>query len=261
MRRTAASLALAACATAALALPGVATSAAFPVNPGPITKGKPITGSGQNLAPMNHRSWDQGASVLPQVSWYYDSGTAARDQQQVTSAARTWINRRIRQRCTGTSPAAVRRCKVAVVFDLDDTLLSTWPYARAADPPLSFNPTTWNAFVQACGYAPNPAPIALLNTLLSRGVHVAIVSGGSAANTAAEKSCLRANGVRGWSSIRLRPANTRQWTAAQWKVRQRMAIEARGFTIVASIGDQVSDMSWGHLEHGFLLPNVMAYLA
>jgi len=30
--------------------------------------------------------------------------------------------------------------------------------------------------------------------------------------------------------------------------------------IAASVGDQVSDMSFGHLMHGFLLPNTMYYL-
>ena len=40
-----------------------------------------------------------------------------------------------------------------------------------------------------------------------------------------------------------------------------MALEKKGYAIIASIGDQVSDMSWGHLERGFLLPNVMAHLA
>jgi hypothetical protein len=64
--------------------------------------------------------------------------------------------------------------------------------------------------------------------------------------------------VRGWSSITMRPSGTQQWTAARWKVRQRMAIEKCGFRIIASIGHQVSDMSWGHLTHGLLLPNSTA---
>jgi acid phosphatase len=37
-------------------------------------------------------------------------------------------------------------------------------------------------------------------------------------------------------------------------------LERRGFTIVASVGDQVSDMSYGHLRRGFLMPNTMYYI-
>ena len=239
----------------------MAVAGAFPVNPGPVVQGKPITGSGQNLPRINGKTWSQGSSVLPQVSWYYESGTAARDQGQVVGAASRWIDQRVRTGCRGTSPAAVRRCKVAVVFDVDDTLLSSWPYEKAQDPPLSFHPATWDAFVAACGYEPIPPSIALLNRLMAKGVHVAIISGGPAQIAASFEDCLRKNGVTGWSSATFRPAGTQQWTAAQWKVRQRMALETQGYTVIASIGDQVGDMSWGHLERGFLLPNVMAYLA
>lgn len=248
-------------AAALLAASATALGGAFPVNPGAIVEGRPIIGTGQNLPPIVGKTWSQGASVFPQVSWYYESDALPRDQAQVAAAARSWVNRRIRTGCDGTGRAAVRRCKVAVVFDIDDTLMSSWPYSKVQDPPLSFHPDTWSAFVEACGYAPITPTIDLLNGLRRRGVYVAVISGGSDAIATSFTSCLTRNGVQGWDQATFRPASSAGSTAAQFKATARAALEKKGYAIIASIGDQVSDMSWGHLERGFLLPNVMAHLA
>jgi hypothetical protein len=37
-------------------------------------------------------------------------------------------------------------------------------------------------------------------------------------------------------------------------------LEREGYTIIASLGDQVSDMSFGALKKGFLLPNLMYFI-
>lgn len=248
-------------AATALACAATALGGAFPVNPGAVVEGRPIVGSGQNLPPIVGTTWNQGASVFPQVSWYYESDALPRDQAQVIAAARSWVQRRVRAACDGSAPADLRRCRVAVVFDIDDTLMSTWPYEKAQDPPLSFNTSTWNAFVQACGYEPIRPSIDLLNDVRRQGVYVAIISGGSVADSPYSRACLRRNGVKAWDQATFRPPSASDMTAAQFKVRARMALEKKGYRIIASIGDQVSDMSWGHLERGFLLPNVMAHLA
>ncbi len=246
------------CAMAAAA--GTAHAGAFVVNPGPVVAGRTIVGSGQNMAPVDWRTYNAGPSQLPTVSWYYESGTAQRDQGDVAAAARRWINGRLRTLCPGTAPAAIRRCRVAVAFDIDDTLLGTWSYSKNMDPPLTFSSPTWNAYVAACGYAPITPTISLLNNLRSRGVYVAIVSAGAAAHAPQTTACLTQNGVKGWDSIRFRDPTEQGMTNAVYKARARSAVARRGYRIIASVGDQVSDMSWGHLERGFLLPNAMAYL-
>jgi acid phosphatase len=44
-------------------------------------------------------------------------------------------------------------------------------------------------------------------------------------------------------------------SAADFKVPQRRKIEAAGYTIIANIGDQPSDLAGGHAERTYLLPN------
>ena len=142
----------------------------LPGEPGPGRAGQAHRRYRPALPPIVGTTWSLGASVFPQVSWYYESDALPRDQAQVAAAARSWVNRRIRTGCEGTGRAAVRKCRVAVVFDIDDTLLSSWPYERAQDPPLSFHPDTWSAFVASCGYEPIAPTIDLLNDLRRRGV-------------------------------------------------------------------------------------------
>jgi hypothetical protein len=49
-------------------------------------------------------------------------------------------------------------------------------------------------------------------------------------------------------------------SSAEYKALARESLKRDGFTIVASVGDQVSDMSYGHLKRGFLMPNTMYYI-
>jgi hypothetical protein len=44
-------------------------------------------------------------------------------------------------------------------------------------------------------------------------------------------------------------------SAANFKTPVRQEIEAAGFTIIANIGDQPSDILGGHAERIYLLPN------
>jgi hypothetical protein len=44
-------------------------------------------------------------------------------------------------------------------------------------------------------------------------------------------------------------------SAADFKAPVRAAIEAAGYTIIANMGDQPSDLAGDHAEKAFLLPN------
>ncbi|CCE07932.1 exported hypothetical protein [Bradyrhizobium sp. STM 3843] len=47
---------------------------------------------------------------------------------------------------------------------------------------------------------------------------------------------------------------------AHYKTSKRVDIESRGFTIIASIGDQKSDLAGGHAEMTFKLPNPFYFI-
>ncbi|MFM7245985.1 MAG: HAD family acid phosphatase [Actinomycetota bacterium] len=49
-------------------------------------------------------------------------------------------------------------------------------------------------------------------------------------------------------------------TAAVYKAQRRQILERAGWQIALSIGDQVSDMTGGYADAGFLLPNPVYFI-
>lgn len=245
----------------AVAIPAAtAQAAAFPVNPGPIVSGRTIVGSGNNLPPIHGTTYNVGPYMAPQVEAYYASKEFQQDRSDVALAAWRYVRDWTRQHC-GSTPAAVKACKAAVVFDVDETLLDSFSYEVAQDPKFTFDPTTWDAYVDACGYAGIRQTRDIFNRFKKLGMHVSLVSAGSRDNKEAMVSCLHQHGIAGWDNYIMRGSKDSQSTFAEYKAAARTKLQRSGLTIVASIGDQVSDMSYGHLHRGFLMPNVMAYLA
>ena len=95
----------------------------------------------------------------------------------------------------------------------------------------------------------------LVRTARELGVAVFFITGRPESQRAATERNLRAG--RLWRLRR--PCHGRRRRAlrhaADFKAPRRAAIEAEGYTIVANVGDQPSDLAGGHAERAFLLPN------
>ena len=237
-----------------------AQAAAFPVNPGPMVKGRTIIGTGQNLPPIAAETYNVGSYMAPVVEEYYTGDAITQDRADVALAAWRFVRDWTRDRC-GSTPAAVKACKAAVVFDVDETLLNSYTYSLAQDPQFSFDPTTWTEYVDACGYAGIPQTRDLFNRFKKLGLHVSLVSAGNRDTKQAMVKCLHQRGISGWDNYIMKGSASADLTDGQYKAQARKSLERSGLTIVASIGDQVSDMSFGHLRRGFLLPNTMYYIS
>jgi len=239
--------------------PAIAQAAAFPVNPGPVVAGRTIIGTGQNLPPIAETTYNVGSYMAPQVSAYYTGEQISKDRADVTVAAWRFVRDWTREEC-GTTKALVRACKAMVVFDVDETLLNSYSYSIAQDPQFTFNPTTWTEYVDSCGYSAIPQARDVFDRLRALGVHIALVSSGASDTRTAMVACLNSLGISGWDRYVMRGDKAADLGAAEYKALSRQRLQREGFTIVASIGDQVSDMSYGHLKRGFLMPNTMYYL-
>ena len=64
-------------------------------------------------------------------------------------------------------------------------------------------------------------------------------------------------GYRGHLNVRLRPNHEPAGTHDGWKARTRAELVARGYRIVANVGDQRSDLDGGSALRTFKLPNRM----
>lgn len=228
------------------------------VDPGrSVSAGKPISGTGQNLPTLDATStWNIGSFPAELVNTYYSGGAALRDQADVAAAARKWSERWLRKTCGSTDTAKVRACKVAAVFDIDDTLLSTYQTLSGNTPAFTFSPDAFDAAATNCT-APVIQPVKDLYVHLKRmGVAMVLLTGRGESLREATAKCLTKAGITGWKAFILRQADDTQ-SASAYKAEARKRLIAQGWKIGPSVGDQVSDMSFGALGRGFLLPNPM----
>lgn len=149
--------------------------------------------------------------------------------------------------------------KLAIVFDIDETSLSNYQDMES----LSFGGTDAD-FDRAANEAHDPAikpTLALYHTAQSHGVYVFFITGRAEADCKEAQANLRAVGYTSWQGFYCKPkAYQAIKSAIPYKTAMRKQITAEGYTIIASVGDQYSDLKGGYAEKTFKLPNPFYYL-
>ena len=184
---------------------------------------------------------------------YHDSGDYARGLAEVAGQAAGWI---------GSRAAAVRQ--PALVLDIDETALSNWeiiqrddfgrPIGGACDLSLDA-PCGWAAWDQL-GRDPAIEPtLQVFRQARASGVAAFFITGRPENQRAATERNLNAAGYGGYAHLYMVPNGAHFASAADFKAPIRAQIEQQGYTIIANIGDQPSDLLGGHAERSFLLPD------
>ncbi len=176
---------------------------------------------------------------------YHDDGRYAQDLSTVADTAKAWLRERAARRAEGE--------RLAVVFDVDETVLSNYPHMVRRD--FGYQPAQWVEWV-AEAVAPPLAPVKAVYDL-ARELDLAVIfltgrhdpeeKAGTLAN-------LQAAGMGDYERI-IFQTDGEAGTAAERKTARRAALTAEGFTLIASIGDQESDLAGGFVERTFKLPN------
>jgi predicted secreted acid phosphatase len=186
-----------------------------------------------------------------QIREYQKSGAYDRDLAAVAAAAQAYVEER-----------AAEVKNPALVLDIDETSLSNWPQLLANDfgyiprgpcrlPDGPCGSHAWDRTLRARAIAPT---LTLFNAAKASGVSVFFITGRHQDERRVTAANLRVAGYRGWSGLVMRaPADKRP--VSEYKSGERARIEAQGYTIIANIGDQPSDLAGGHAERGFLLPD------
>ena len=236
-----------------LVSPAVALAHTVPVDPGPVGKGRPIVGSTQNLPSLDaNEPYDAGPGFAPQLRRIYEDGTVGNLQRDVADQARKTIRAWKRQHPDAAKPA--------VIFDVDDTMLNNYVEYSTNDPAFSYNPERDTQFVLDCKAPANVPVRRLFRQLQSAGFRIGIITGRPQDQRSATRDCLRQRGYPQWNKLITRTDATSSLSSARFKAKARKSLQGNGWTIVASVGDQVSDMSYGRMKYGFLMPNPMYYL-
>ena len=176
---------------------------------------------------------------------YIDSGDYARELTVVAQQAGHYLDKRL------SEPHKPGQ-KIAIVFDLDETLLSNLPHMR----PLGFGymPSLWNEWV-AEGAAPVIVPVALVyHQAQERGVTIFLLSDRREKDRAGTEKNLHTAALGGYAALYLKPDDSHD-TAQVFKTGMRQKITAEGYTIIANLGDQQSDLAGGYAEKTFKLPD------
>jgi predicted secreted acid phosphatase len=159
----------------------------------------------------------------------------------------------------------------ALVLDIDETSLSNWPQIKAndfayfADPQLPCDKLPlgpcgayqWDKLTQAKAIEPT---LALFRVAKAHGVAVFFITGRhnyptEVDETELTKATLVKAGFSDWDGVALRSSEYAKSSVASYKSAERKKIVDHGYTILANVGDQPSDLAGGYAERTFLLPN------
>ena len=156
----------------------------------------------------------------------------------------------------------------ALVLDIDETSLTNWPNLHADDfgfvadgtcDELPAGPCGFNAWIfKGSATAIEPAH-KLFEAAKTKGVAVIFITGRP--NSQRDITILNLDhaGYEGWTELRTRP-DGEGGTVQDYKTKERIKVEAEGYTIIAGVGDQKSDIDGGHSGCTFKVPNPFYFI-
>jgi len=181
---------------------------------------------------------------------YHDDGRYEKEIAAVDKEAQHYIAARISQR----KPQE----KLAIVLDIDDTSLSNYPDMVA----MGFGGTL-KQINEAMNKGTDPViqpTLALYQFAKKNHIAVFFITGRYESQREITEKNLTQVGFQHWDGLIFKAEDYHKASVIPYKSSARKALEADGYTIIASIGDQLSDLAGGYAEKGFKLPNPYYFL-
>lgn len=196
---------------------------------------------------------------------YHDDGVYEKQLAKVDTVASKWLRAgaraaRVRVRGKRLKVRAARRHRsarrTAVVFDVDETALSNYTAIDADN--FTFGPQSQAEAQNEIGTAIAPT-LELYRLAQKKGIATFFITGRRESTRAHTDSNLRREGFTDYTRLVLKP-EVFTGSTVDYKAGARKAIEGEGYRIVASVGDQYSDLAGGHEDVAFKLPNPFYFL-
>jgi len=238
---------MAAAAVAALSIAANPVVAAPDACPTPVEDHIPKPPpSSLNIGPIK-------ALLLEYHQKYYDTDLAA-----VFESAQKYVEQN-----------ATQAKRPALVLDIDETSLTNWPNLLADDfgfvadgscDVLPKGPCGFNQWIlKGSAKAIEPAR-KLFEAAKAKGVAVIFITGRPDSQRDITILNLDHAGYEGWTELRTRPDRDDLPTVQDYKTAERTKVEAEGYTIIANVGDQMSDIDGEHSGCGFKVPNPFYFI-
>lgn len=183
-----------------------------------------------------------------EVKAYHDSGLYIKEIDKAIAPAAAYIIQRAQDNAKHEKPQ-----KLAIVLDIDETSLSN--YKGLIDRDFGFNLNAFNREIMASDARAITPVLSFYRTALQHNIAVFFVTGRPQSALLATQKNLKSEGFKEWKGLYLRPNTYKQPSNIPFKVQARKAITEQGYTIIASVGDQASDLTGGYAEKTYKLPN------
>lgn len=186
---------------------------------------------------------------------YHDSGDYEKDIDKVASQAQAYLSEAIAKQKKQNSKE-----KLAIVFDIDETVLSNYAYMRE----VNFGGTL-DEFTRMINQGTDPAipaTLALYQQAQKGGVHVFFITG-RLDTPALRKSTaqnLQAAGFGKYDALIMKPVDYKESSVGIYKTAERKKITDQGYRIVFNMGDQMSDLRGGYADRIYKLPDPYYYI-
>lgn len=188
----------------------------------------------------------------------YHKGDYPKDMATVYAVAQSYVESRAGQ---VKNPA--------VVFDIDETTLSNWPNIDADDfgfiqngrcNDLPHGPCGFNAWILKATAKAFPPALSFYDAVKSKHIAVIFLTARRESQRQVTVRNLKRAGYDSWAKLILK-RDKDDSTAGEYKAAARAKIVKEGkYTIIANIGDQLSDLSGGSAECTFKLPNPFYFI-
>lgn len=175
---------------------------------------------------------------------YVETGAYARGLERSAAEATRWIEQRVARRSDGE--------QLAIVMDLDETLLLNWARIDASD--FTYVRADWDRWVAEASAPAIQPMLDLFHLARSNNVEVFFITGRPERHRRDTERNLQRIGCDGYEGLSCAPDDWKG-TAAEFKMARRRQIVGEGRTIIANIGDQASDLVGGFAERTFKVPN------
>ncbi|MFO2971693.1 HAD family acid phosphatase [Legionella pneumophila serogroup 10] len=191
--------------------------------------------------------------IRKEIKNYYDSGLYHHELERTIKLAEKYINQEYLINKNNKNPQ-----KLAIILDIDETSLSN--YEKMVKRDFTGSKEQIHKEILAANSPAIKPMLTLYKNALKRGIKVFFVTGRQESERDATRANLINAGYTKWAGLYLRPNGYSSSSIIPFKSKAREMIAKKGYTIIASIGDQYSDIQGGYTKKGFKLPNPFYYL-
>lgn len=188
-----------------------------------------------------------------EVKAYHDSGAYQKELANVINNADHFIVTTAEANAKQAHPK-----KLAIVLDIDETSLSN--YNRMVRRDFSGTREQFHQDILAADATVIAPMLSLYKDASLHNVAIFFVTGRPETERTATEKNLQNAGYQRWAKLYHKPNDYNQPSVIPFKSNTRAMITKEGYTIIASIGDQYSDLKGGYAQKTFKLPNPYYYL-